>query len=344
MGLVIAYSDPGGVGYHPVLHLVRLATELLEGELVLLPQREPAAAAKLAGVLRRRSRSGSDQCLLICASPTELRSFLQLDHWRSRFSAVVAWVFDSFWYQRIPRSAILRRHFDRIFITEIEDLSQWRALAGVEVDWLPWGSDVLRLGSEASTRDIDVLRFGRQPTTWEDDEATRRACQERGIAFHGRPETRNDASENEALIMRTCARAKFTLSFSNSVSPGVQTHPIRQYITARWVDALGAGATVAGVPPATPAVDSLLWPGALLELPGVELQAGLSTLEHAIRNWSPAQARINHRHALERLDWRWRLKILALALGRSPRSLASDLHLLERRVASLGGSSLDTSA
>ena len=339
MSLVIAYSDPGGVGYHPVLHMVRLAAELMEGQLLLLPRRESAAIEKVAGILRRRSRSGTDQCLLVCPSPSALRSFLQMDGWRVRFETVVAWVFDSFWCESIPRSAVLRRHFDRIFVTEIEDLQRWRSVTGVEVDWLPWGSDVLRLGSDGSTRDIDLLRLGRQPPAWDDDEATRRACQERGVVFHGRPEARDDASENEALVMRTCARAKFTLSFSNSVSPGVQTHPTRQYITARWVDALGAGATVAGVPPATPVVDSLFWPGALLELPGVGLEPGLSTLENAIRSWSPMQAIVNHRFALQRLDWRWRFKTLAAALGRSPEALSREIDHLGRRVASLAGSS-----
>ena len=46
--------------------------------------------------------------------------------------------------------------------------------------------------------------------------------------------------------MGILAQAKFTLSFSNLVSPDVQTHPKREYITGRWTDALSAGATVVG--------------------------------------------------------------------------------------------------
>ena len=99
------------------------------------------------------------------------------------------------------------------------------------------------------------------------------------------------------------------------------------------MDALASGATVAGVPPVTPVVDSLLWPGALLDLRGTDRKGGLATLENAIRTWTPAQAQLNHRLALERLDWRWRLEVLAKRLGQMPAPLSSELTILRTRIA-----------
>jgi hypothetical protein len=333
MGLIVVYSDPGGVGYHPVLHMARLAAELLAGELLVLPTSKPARAERITALLRRRARSGSDRGLVICASPGHLRSLLDIPGWRERFSTLVAWVFDSFWHRSIPRSIVLRRHFDRFFVTEPEDLDVWRRRTGVPVELLPWGSDVLRLGSGAGERDIDLLRFGRQPAGWDDDDATAEVCRQSGIAFHGRPAMHADASQNEAALMKLCGRTRFALAFSNLANPALQTHPTRQYITARWVDALASGASVAGVPPVTPVVDSLFWPGALLDLRGIDRREGLSLLSTALRAWTPAQARLNHRMALERLDWRWRFAALAAALGEVPRPLSDELDALRARIA-----------
>ena len=161
----------------------------------------------------------------------------------------MAWVFDSFWTNDVPRFVRFANIFDRIFVTELEDLKRWRKIVQTPVGWLPWGADALGLGSCNSERYLDVLRFGRQPPDWEDDAASKHACERWGLRFQGRPPYFEDASESEFSLMKILSRAKFTLSFSNSVSPSVQTHPHRQYLTARWTDALAAGAIVAGIPP-----------------------------------------------------------------------------------------------
>ena len=315
----VVYTDHGGEGYHCVLHMARLAAELLNGELVLVPPQFPTLAEKLSGVFlpRRGSRSS---CLLINPSPGDLGAILLVPNWRRTFSRIVAWVFDSFWTNWIPPWARATRIFDHVFVTERDDLETWRRRIHAPVDWLPWGSDVLNLGSANPERPIDLLRFGRQPKEWDDDQANARLCQSSGINFHGRPQSLADATDNERGLMGTLSKAKFTLAFTNRVSPGAQTHKKREYITGRWTDSLAAGATVAGMPPESESVQSLLWPGALLDIGTVNPIEGLKVIDSMVRAWTPERARFNYLKSLETLDWRLRFKMLADALGvHSPR-------------------------
>jgi hypothetical protein len=310
--------------------MVRLAAQLLEAELVIVPRRHPTFLQRFLAMLPR-SR-GNDACLLICPSPAYLSAVLQIEGWRRRYGQLVAWVFDSFWVNVIPRFARVTRHFDHVFVTENEDIEAWRRLLRAPVDWLPWGTDALNLGSAASVRPFDVVRAGRQPPEWEDDETSTRACDELNLRFAGRPPRMDDAGDNERLIMKTFAQSKFTLSFSNTVSPSVQTYSKRQYITARWTDALAAGATVAGVPPKCDTVRDLFWDGALLDTGTVERKRGLEVIASAAQAWTAERAQLNHVRALERLDWRWRFKQLATTLGLTAAPLVKELERLAERI------------
>ena len=312
--LQIVYVDHGGEGYHCVQHMARLAAELLEGELVVVKPGFPTSAQKLGGIFLPRKKSRST-CLLICPLPADMSAILLIPHWREQFSRIVAWVFDSFWTQWIPPWTRASRIFDHVFVTESDDLTTWRQRMHAPVDWLPWGSDVLNLGSANPERPIDVLRFGRQPRTWDDDLANAQLCQSAGLQFHGRPPSLRNATDNQRGLMAMLSQTKFALAFSNRVSPGTQTHPTREYITGRWTDALASGATVAGVPPRSESVEQLLWPEAMLDLETVDPTEGLKVLASTVRVWTPERAQVNYTKSLETLDWRLRLKTLAQALN-----------------------------
>ena len=320
----VVYTDHGGEGYHCVFHMARLAAELLNGKLVVVPSRFPTLNAKLSGIFLP-PKGSSSSCLLICPSPADLNAILLVQNWRRTFSRIVAWVFDSFWTDWIPPWTRASRIFDHVFVTEREDLQTWRRRMHAPVDWLPWGSDVLHLGSSNPLRQIDLLRFGRQPKEWDDDLANGRLCQSSGIKFHGRPHSLSDATDNERGLMGMLSNAKFTLAFSNRVSPGAQTHPKREYITGRWTDSLAAGATVAGIPPRSESVQSLLWPEALLDIGTVNPTEGLKMIGSMVRAWAPDRARFNYIRSLETLDWRLRFKPLADTLD--VRSLRLDTEL-----------------
>ena len=332
MDLEVVYCDPGGVGYHPVLHMARLAADLLEARLTTVPTSSPGRARKILALLPRTR--GNTDCLLICPSPSHLASLTMIDGWRRSYGNLIAWVFDSFWPEMIPAFARMRCPFDRVFVTEREDLGTWRRTLRAPVDWLPWGADVLRLGSGAPERPVDLVRVGRQPPGWDDDATTRISVEARGLCFEGRPRSWADASDNERQLVQTFSRSKYTLSSTNLVSPSVQTHPTREYLTARWTDALAAGATVAGIPPRSETVQELLWPEALLDLRTTKIDEALDILVADVRRWNPARAALNHARALERLDWRWRFLELAQAFSRKTPTL--DRELAELRVPDAG--------
>jgi hypothetical protein len=115
--------------------------------------------------------------------------------------------------------------------------------------------------------------------------------------------------------MGSLSKTKFALAFSNRANPTIQTHPAREYITGRWTDSLASGTTVAGIPPRSETVQSLMWPEALLDLGTVDQTEGLKVIASAVGEWTPERAQLNYVRSLETFDWRWRLNTLADALG-----------------------------
>jgi hypothetical protein len=138
----------------------------------------------------------------------------------------------------------------------------------------------------------------------------------------------DDATANQTALMRRLSQAKFTLAFSNAVSPASYTHPTREYLTGRWTDSLASGAVVAGIAPKSEAAANLLWKGATLELRTTDRVPGIEQIKTAVRSWNPQVAQENYRRALERLDWRWRFQELAAALDVESEPLGAELDYL----------------
>ncbi len=304
--------------------MVHLAAELLEAELVEVDgDKRVGPVARLAPLAPRRR--GAEACLVVAAEPRNLWAIVRAEHWWRGYGYVAAWVIDAFWDDRIPFPARKKGHFDHIFVTEQEVVGPWQATTGTPTSWLAFGADVLDMGSGATDRPVDLQRFGRMPGPWDDDEAAGAACAAVGLHFEGRPPFLRDARANQQEVMARFARAKFTLSFTNRVSPAPYTHPTREYLTGRWTDALASGATVAGIPPDCASARELLWPGATLDLGTVDRAQGTNRVRQAVAEWRPERARLNYLRALERLDWRWRFRQLAATIGAPAPRLDAEL-------------------
>jgi hypothetical protein len=336
--LLIVNAITSDRGWSPIMHMVAIAGELFECEVVTADTSTPSNTAKILSVLRQRARNGSgdETCLLVCKGPSDLLAILKVENWRKRFRYLTAWIIDSFWLDHIPRSFRVRNPFDHIFVTTLEDVDQWRAIGGVATTWLPWGTDALRLGHGGGHRDWDLMRVGRQPPEWEDDSQAALAAESLGIRYRGRPDSSGlNSVQNQQLMMSAYGATKFNLAFSNAVNCDPNNHPTREYLTGRWVDALACGSTVAGVAPRSASADELLWSGATLELRGVRRNEGLQVVASALKQWTPEMAATNYRMALSRLDWRWRFKAIADFYGIHSAHLTREIQLLEGRIAQL---------
>lgn len=313
MTLDILYIRAGGNGWGPIDQLADLTARLLEGNLVTLQdQGEVSIARKLLGQLPRH-RSGRRTLLVLASNPAHLAYAARLRHWLPGYRTTAAWVIDSFWSDRISRMARDRGHFDHIFITDRELQDEWASTTGTQIHWAPWGTDTLAIDELPTERPVDLLRIGRQPAAWDDDERTHSAAAELELTFEGRPPLHSDPQVNQAAVRSALGRAKFVLAFSNLASPADYTHPTREYITGRWTDALGAGTAVAGISPAS--AEYTLWPGATFEIDPSDLSKGLAQIREAVDAWTPRSVTGHRAKARKHLDWRHRLVDIAAALS-----------------------------
>ena len=239
---------------------------------------------------------------------------------------------DSFWVNRIPNIIKHTRQFDHLFIITEEDVSEWVKSTKTPTTYLAWGTDALRLGGKNRERPWDLTRIGRQPPEWDDDSLTKKMCSDQNLSFHGRLRGFDTAYKNQEMLMKLYQQSKFVLAFSNIANPTIYTHPKRQYITARWTDALACGAIVAGIPPKEPSIERLLWEGATLDLKSIKIEDGLKIISEATKNWHHEKAEFNYKKSLEKLDWRWRFSIIADTFNLSPKLLNIELELIKQKI------------
>ena len=330
--MLIVYIN-SGPGWEPITEMVNLATELFQAELLVINHNQPNFLTKLELVfLKRQQLNSTEKCLFVIPGPADLLSISSISGWRGRFAFIAVWVIDSFWVNHISRIAKLARPFDHIFITSEEDIEAWTLEMKTPTTWLPWGSNAMRFGGNSADRPWDLTRIGRQPPEWDDDEITKKLCNNSNLTFHGRLEKSYTAAGNQLNLMNLYQQTKFVLAFSNSANPTNYTHPTREYITARWTDALSSGAIVAGIPPNEPSINRLLWEGATLDLDTVDIKEGLHIISEAVNSWKPEFAAKNHQMALERFDWRWRFAEIALVFNECPKPLNDEIDMLKKRI------------
>lgn len=332
----VIYPRPGIPSWHVITVMVRLLARLTEAELVV-PHVDDVRgrARRYAGLLPKRR--GDEPLLVIAPEPVDLNAALHLEAWTKGYGPIVGWVIDSWWDDRIPGCA-KRGLYDVIYVTEKESVEPWRAATGADVRWLPQGTNALDWGSPTEDRPVALQRVGRQPASWDDDEAVGKACGDLGLVYRGRPSFMQGAEEGMQHLLATLARARFSVAFSSRHDPQVYTHPTREYVTGRWTDSLAAGTVVAGIVPDCATARELFWPEALLDLGTVDLDRGLEVLAEADARWTPDVAAHNHLMALRRLDWRWRIQALAQDLGLGSDLLLREMDRLQARIDELASS------
>lgn len=265
MTLDILYVRPRGSGWGPVAELVALAARLFDARVAVVDDHGEVSLFRKTAASLPRGRRRPGHHLLVVAPHAGMAAYAARPRlWFPGYDSTAVWVIDSFWTDRTPRLLRGTAHVDRVFITDPQLVEEWEQITGTPVSVLPWGADTALYPGAAQHRGIDVLRLGRQPEAWADDDATALEAHRQGLRFAGRPPTSDDPGQNQRNVREALMGAKLVLAFSNLVSPAPYTHPTRDYLTGRWMDALAAGCLVAGTAPA--AATSTLWDGATLEI------------------------------------------------------------------------------
>ncbi|RUQ34309.1 hypothetical protein D8M33_01190 [Micrococcus sp. HSID17245] len=333
MQIDILFIRPGGTGWGPVTELVQLVRRIFAARVIEVDDRgDVSALRKVATALPRGRRRPGHHLLVVAANPAAVAHLSHPRLWLPGYESVAAWIIDSFWTDRTPRILRSRPHVDQLFITDPGLVDEWRTISGLPVACLPWGTDTARFPLAEGEKPVDLLRLGRQPAAWDDDAATAAAAAGHGLVFAGRPAMSEDHLKNQANVRAALLHAKLVLAFSNLVSPAPYTHPTRDYLTGRWMDALAAGCRVVGVAPR--AAPRQLWDGATLEISPTNPDVAWETLARAVGEWTLDASLRTQRMARRHLDWRLRLRGLCATMGWPlPPVLAAELDALDASAA-----------
>lgn len=319
-------SSSGGWG--PVTALAELTGRVFQADVRFIhPSRPYGPARKAFAHLPRRRGGGGRSLLLVAAHPGNLLSVAEAPVLAGRFDRVGAWIIDSFWDELLPRFARHRNTFDRLWVTDGELVDRYSEATGAPTGWLPWGTDALQAQQDhdlTASRSVDVLRLGRQPSAWDDDDSNRAALSRAGLSYQGRFPLATDGSANQRTVHDQLRRAKVVLASSSLDSPSAYRHPARDYLSARFTDAVANGTLIAGSPPRCQAAD-LLPAEALVPMDVSSLEAGLPALRAALETYDTRAPLRLSRHALRTLDWRHRIRTIADELELSAATLDQEL-------------------
>lgn len=328
-------------GWGPIERLSTLAADVFSAPLITVPARKSVSRffwAK-AGVPRSKGKDSGKSALLIVGVPGQLFALLEDPLWLGRYEQVSVWVIDSFWNERIPKAVRGTKRIDWIWVTDSNDVPDWQSHFGNRVGVLPWGTDALGITTEysATSKRIDLLRVGRQPLEYDDDALTLETASRLGIRFEGRPSFGTDEAESQRNLYRALATAKSVLAFSNLLDGSTYTHPTKEYVTGRWLDALASGAAIGGVFPSTETAMSLVPESGRFAVNPQDRGRGLGEVKSWLQDWNEEKASVLRKHALAHLDWRHRLASIDAHFSIGSRQLNEELQQLGEISSRLGG-------
>lgn len=321
-------------GWGPIGKMVQIAARTLEARLFTVPERNVYSRTFMArGLLvGSRRRAHGRHALVIAGVPGKLRVVLHRPLWLAGYETVSAWVIDSFWDDHVPQLLYRRPHFDHVWVADEEDVAAWQTMFPSRVSVLPWGTDSLGASQAMDDRgfverDIDLLRVGRQPPAFDDDDAVAAVARSAGLTFHGRPPFGDGAEESQRILERYLMRARTVMAFTNLVDQTIYTHPTKEYVTGRWTDALAFGTIPVGKRPNT-VTSRLLVPDELcLEVDYMDIDRAAAQLRVYLDDPEfDTMTRNAMRHARTLLDWRYRLRDMCEEMGWAiPQTLRREL-------------------
>jgi hypothetical protein len=267
---------------------------------------------------------------VIARNPADLNVIREIRSARMRFPKIYGYVLDSYFWDGFSSATT---DYDHLFVTGAEDAAFLRDRFKVKASILRQGIDTVRWYSNRKDRCIDVIGFGRTPSTYH------RALQAR---FH-RPESPffylhsplgstsgPDVVSERPMLFHALHRSKLCLAFHMFVEP-VGDRPRSMMVTSRWLEGLASGCLVVGRRPVGEmAEDMLSWPEATFELSENASEA-VNQIEDLVSDATLLDQRrhVNLAEVRKRHDLRWRLKEIMETLGLElPNELRRDLDAL----------------
>ena len=328
--MIVHYAKPGHYGWGSVSVMARLLAESFEARLVTSDgDRGPGAWAQR---MRRVPTPGfRDDVLIVAPQPDHLSVVLSPQFRRLAPRRVFAWVIDSFNDHDVPDAARALGFFDGIFVGDAEVVPTWEKITRTPIHWLPFGTPAMEIVGPgmSAEKTVDLQRLGRQPNGWEDDQLGEAAAKE-GLTYSGSVPSDPDHDVNQQGLHQALSQARSVLAFSNVSAPADYTHPTYQYVTARWLDSLAAGALVAGTAPECAAADRTLWPEGLVDFSPTTPADAMAHVREALEAWTPEVVRRNQVESLRRNDWRLRFAEIASVTGHQTPTLTAQLEHLRR--------------
>jgi len=330
--LIICDGIPDTAGWVSIKHMISLMSKLFESSVIKLPDHTPTKFQKICHFFaKKRERNDEDgsNLLIIATRLTAANNFFSLQQEKHRYNKISIWIIDSMFTNNTPLLAT-SKVFDHLFITSGNDIAFYQDKTKINTTFLGYGSDVLKLGGLNIDKKIDVLRVGRQPNRFDNDEVNENKFNLLNLHYQGRPSF--DISYTD-LLKKYYLQSKYVLAHSNLADESTYTHSDKEHITPRWTDALGCGCTIIGEQPKSDyAYKEYIWPEAVIDIDSSDRCVDGSDLIANITKWSPNNAKFNYIMALKHLDWRWRFKELTEYFGINCKKLDDELRDIEKLI------------
>lgn len=329
----IIVSVPADGGWAPVWQMAKLLHTYTDGNFVVIdPAFSQKNTTKFLGLFPRIKRSNDKSCIVIVSDPGISNSILKIPEIFYKYKNIYLWVIDSFWSDRIPRIVKKGKLFDRCFVMDEEDLLDWSKQVSTPLGVMPWGVDVLGIDpASLLSKENDVVRAGRQPDAWSNNDINVKYFSEISLSYVGNPKSSGGKYNSEKTLEKVLESSKFFLAFNNLVSPANYTHPIKTYLTSRWVKGISYGALMLGAVPVSATAKKLIPDWGHVEISPTAQDDARATILRAYKEWDSSIPIKLHAHACRNLDWRYRFAQIFSDIGFKSEALEHDLKLLKQR-------------
>jgi hypothetical protein len=254
--------------------------------------------------------TGTELLLVIARTPSDLRMVKSIRDVGKNTRNIAGYVIDSYFTEGFESSV---KEYDHIFCTTEEGAETVRKKFGVSSSILRQGFDCLNWASDDPARCIDLVGFGRQPSSYHREFQRAFHTHRSQLLYLHSPIGAIAGSavrDERPMMLKLLQRSKISLAFHLLVEAQNDRPRAATFVTTRWLESLATGCVVVGKRPiGQMATEMLGWPNSSIELPdspaeAVEAIKGIaSDADFLGRTRAQNVSQMCRRH-----DWRYRIR------------------------------------